>query len=89
MTIMDDVARLKEIAASESFPTATLRFIQAQLRETTAAVSEILGGALVSNLGVNVTAEAAIVVLDSAIASCDEYKSAINDAADRLAGATG
>jgi hypothetical protein len=89
MTIMDDVARLKGMAASDSFPTVTLRYIQQQLNETTAAVSEVLGPALISSLGVGVTSAAAVAAVESAIAACDEYKSAINDAADRLASATG
>lgn len=89
MTIMEDVARLRAIAGSDSFPTTTLRYIQTQLNEITAQVSEVLGGALVSSLGVGVTSSAVITSIETAVAACDEYKSAINDAADRLANATG
>ena len=89
MTIMDDVARLRAIAGSDAFPTGTLLYVQTQLNAITLEVESTLGPALVSTLGVSVTSEAAIKAVETAIAACYEYKSAISDAADRLAGATG
>lgn len=89
MTIMDDVARLRSIASSDSFPTGTLQYVQNQVNAITGEVAGVLGPALVSSLGVNVTGGAVVTALQTAVAALEEYKSAINDAADRLAGATG
>jgi hypothetical protein len=84
MSVMDDAERLRDIASSDAFPTGTLRHVQAQLNVITAEVAEILGLVLISNLGVSVTSEAVMRALETAIATCEEYKSSINDAADRM-----
>lgn len=89
MSISDDVNRLRDIASSDRIPTAAIRAIQISMLDTNAVVADILGPGHGFYQGIGATSAEISRHLDAALAACQEYESAIHDAADRLEQAGG
>lgn len=84
MSLADDIERLRQIASSDAIPFVALRGLQQQLLDTNATVAGILGPGHGLAHGIGGCAAQVSQKLDEAIAACQEYESAIHDAADLL-----
>jgi hypothetical protein len=84
MSIHDDIERLRQLANSDLIPTHKIRLLQEDLVDHNADVAEVLGAGHGFSQGIGAAAAAIADRLDSAIAACEAYETAIHDAADRL-----
>lgn len=84
MSIMDDVAALRELAGT--IPNAIIRQAQQTLLEMNAKLTGILGPNFGTHADLQQKANTAGIRLESAMQASRAFEDAINDVADALAG---